>query len=58
MTSDTADQWAQAIGLRTISTAHPAFISIYYRILHNLGLGVFGIALIQVFIFSFIIKTS
>ena len=55
MTSDTADQWAQAIGLRTISTAHPAFISIYYRILHNLGLGVFGIALIQVFIFSFVL---
>ncbi|MEF9985379.1 MAG: glycosyltransferase [Bacilli bacterium] len=57
MTSDTADQWAQAIGIRTISTAHPAVISIYYKILHNIGLGVFGIGVIQVFIFSIILSS-
>ena len=50
MTSDTADQWAQALGLRPISSAHPPILSLLYRLLQNIGFNAFMVGLLQVII--------
>ena len=56
MTSDTIDQWLQAVGLRQISDLHPAFMTINLRLVYLAFSSPFVFGVFQILTFSFVVS--